>query len=397
MPQHDHFEELCALALSGQLSADESKRLDEHATMCASCRTMLSRFQQIVVDVLPEVGVKHFPVKVPGGMRDRFVARAHSEGLLLAGRITEKTKREQLWRAALTWQVAVATAALMIGILFLEFVWKVQIAKPTVVFSKNWVSDDVLRDNTILRDQLRVLQAEVENKSRALETEKHVLESAKDAPLQSSGHADDLRDENARLRRDLAEHETELAQLKADLEALASTKAANDFMVQAEQSDINTLRAKVASLTEELNESQQLSAAANQAKELIVARNLHIIDVHDNANGARPKPFGRIFYTEGQKLLFYAYDLGDSQKLSAKVSFYVWGEKAGATQKARNLGILRSENAHDGRWVVTFDDPRVLTQINTVFVTVESSTKTIREPHGNRILVAFLDGEANHP
>jgi hypothetical protein len=160
---------------------------------------------------------------------------------------------------------------------------------------------------------------------------------------------------------------------------------------------LQVLQSQVERLSSELAEAQQLSAAANEAKDLIVARNLHIVDVHDNENGSKPRPFGRIFYTEGKKLVFYAYDLGDPKKLSAKVSFYVWGEKAGSTQQVTNLGIFRADDVQEGRWVVTFEDPRVLAHINTVFVTAESNRKTATKPNGNRILVAFIAGEPNHP
>jgi hypothetical protein len=168
------------------------------------------------------------------------------------------------------------------------------------------------------------------------------------------------------------------------------------FATEAQRKRLETLQSKVEELTSELAEAQQLNSAANQAKDMIVARNLHIIDVHDNANSSKPRPFGRIFYTEGQKLVFYAYDLGDPTKLNAKVSFYVWGEKTGIAQ-VKNLGILRADDERDGRWVVTFDDHRVLAQINTVFVTAESNKKSVSKPNSNRILVAFIDGEANHP
>jgi hypothetical protein len=40
--------------------------------------------------------------------------------------------------------------------------------------------------------------------------------------------------------------------------------------------------------------------------------------------------------------------------------------------------------------VLTFEDPRVLAQINSVFVTLESSRKVTKEPGGKRILFAFL-------
>jgi hypothetical protein len=47
--------------------------------------------------------------------------------------------------------------------------------------------------------------------------------------------------------------------------------------------------------------------------------------------------------------------------------------------------------------VLTFDDPQVLARINSVFVTVESSKKTIKEPGGRRVLFAFLGDKPNHP
>ena len=130
----------------------------------------------------------------------------------------------------------------------------------------------------------------------------------------------------------------------------------------------------------------------------MVARNLHIIDVHDrDGDGKSQRAFGRIFYTEGKSLIFYAYDLADPRKLDAKVSFYVWGERLGAEKPIRSLGVFHNDDARDGRWVLTFDDPQVLAQINSVFVTVESSKKAIKEPSGKRVLFAFLGDKPNHP
>ena len=47
--------------------------------------------------------------------------------------------------------------------------------------------------------------------------------------------------------------------------------------------------------------------------------------------------------------------------------------------------------------MLTFDDPNILAQINSVFVTVESSRKAVKEPGGKRILFAFLGDKPNHP
>jgi hypothetical protein len=145
-------------------------------------------------------------------------------------------------------------------------------------------------------------------------------------------------------------------------------------------------------------QQQELAERGSDVRDLVVARNLHIIDVHDrDGNGKSQRAFGRIFYTEGKSLIFYAYDLADPRKLDAKVSFYVWGERLGAEKPIRSLGIFHDDDAKDGRWVLTFDDPQILAEINSVFVTVESSRKSIKEPGGRRVLFAFLGDKPNHP
>ena len=150
--------------------------------------------------------------------------------------------------------------------------------------------------------------------------------------------------------------------------------------------------------TEALGQQQEFAAKAGDVRELVVARNLHIIDVHDrDGDGKSQRAFGRIFYTEGKSLIFYAYDLADPRKVDAKVSFYVWGEHLGAEKPIRSLGIFHNDDVSDGRWVLTFDDPHVLAQIDSVFVTVESSKKAIKEPGGRKILFAFLGDKPNHP
>jgi hypothetical protein len=130
-----------------------------------------------------------------------------------------------------------------------------------------------------------------------------------------------------------------------------------------------------------------------------VARNLHIIDVHDsNGLGTHQLPFGRIFYTEGKSLVFYAYDLqrpGNAH--DASVAFHVWGSKLGDDGSVKSLGIFRNESANDARWILTCDDPQVLAQVNTVFVTTETKQKNGEGPRGKRILYAFLGDRPNHP
>jgi len=180
---------------------------------------------------------------------------------------------------------------------------------------------------------------------------------------------------------------------------LRATGGASPAVEDASGGVPQEVSASLTELVRRLRESEELSAAANQAKDLIVARNLHIVDVHDaDERGNRKRAFGRIFYTEGESLIFYAYDLADSNKLNAKIKFCVWGEKLGATgQPVKTLGIFQPDNENDGRWVLTFNNPHVLAQIDAVFVTVESEKHPVSAPVGRKILYAYLGPNPNHP
>jgi hypothetical protein len=54
------------------------------------------------------------------------------------------------------------------------------------------------------------------------------------------------------------------------------------------------------------------------------------------------------------------------------------------------------DNAAMRRWVLKFDDPKVLAQIDSVFVTVEPHGGS-NKPSGKQLLFASLRGEPNHP
>jgi len=132
--------------------------------------------------------------------------------------------------------------------------------------------------------------------------------------------------------------------------------------------------------------------------DLVAARNLHIVDVYDaDPNGKRQRSFGRVFYIEGKSLVFYAYDLADSRRLNASVVFHVWGERAGVKETTHRLGILHNDDINQSRWAMTFDDPKVLSQINSVFVTAESASNRYDSPHGKKVLYAFFGSPPNHP
>jgi hypothetical protein len=249
-----------------------------------------------------------------------------------------------------------------------------------------------------LREQLASARAELSALDAKIKAQAGELASASKAKDTLNSRVADIERENAGLLSDKAQLEGRITQLQEELEKYSSEKNTGDVAMALQETEIRELRKQVADQTEALGQQQEFAAKAGDVRELVVARNLHIIDVHDrDGDGKSQRAFGRIFYTEGKSLIFYAYDLADPRKVDAKVSFYAWGEHLGAEKPIRSLGIFHNDDVSDGRWVLTFDNPHVLAQINSVFVTVESSRKTIREPGGRRVLFAFLGDKPNHP
>ena len=211
-------------------------------------------------------------------------------------------------------------------------------------------------------------------------------------------HLVDAERQNTGFKSEKAQWEARVTELQAELQKSQADKSTSDVALTLQETELRELRKKVDDQADQLRQQEELTARGSDVRDLVVARNLHIIDVHDrDGDGKSQRAFGRIFYTEGKSLIFYAYDLGDPRKVDAKVSFCVWGERLGAEKPIKNLGVFHNDDPSDGRWVLTFDDPHVLAQINSVFVTVESSRKAIREPGGRRILFAFLGERPNHP
>src|SRR5690349_16840598 len=58
---HDEFLEFCAASISGELTDDEQKRLQDHLAFCASCRKALRQYESIVHGVIPTIAVSEEP------------------------------------------------------------------------------------------------------------------------------------------------------------------------------------------------------------------------------------------------------------------------------------------------------------------------------------------------
>ena len=161
--------------------------------------------------------------------------------------------------------------------------------------------------------------------------------------------------------------------------------------------EIRQLSAKLTEQTETLERERTLLAAGRDIHDLMGARNLHIVDVLDvDSKGKDRRAFGRVFYTEGKSLIFYAFDLGDRSAARRNASFQVWGARGPAQSPAQSLGIFFVDDQKQNRWVLKFEDPRILAEIDSVFVTLERPGGSPR-PTGRKFLYAYLKANPNHP
>ena len=207
-----------------------------------------------------------------------------------------------------------------------------------------------------------------------------------------------VNDMNGQLAAQMEQNNQVLAETKDELAKASSDRAAMETEVAAARNDGDKLSEQVRLQQASLDQERQLLYAGRDITDLMGARNLHIIDVHDaDGNGKDKKSFGRVFYTEGKSLIFYAFDLDDKKVVSAKYTFEAWGERLGQPTSVKSLGVLYVDDKDQRRWVVKVDDPRQLATMDSVFVTLEPHDGASEKPRGHKILYAFLSGEANHP
>jgi hypothetical protein len=168
-----------------------------------------------------------------------------------------------------------------------------------------------------------------------------------------------------------------------------------------------SLEAKVEELTatnndqeRRLKDAEQYLSSDRDIRELMGARKLYIADVFDVDGSSRTqRPFGRVFYTQGKSLIFYAFDLDREPGVINASTFQVWGQREapqGEQATPMNLGILYKDNDTNRRWVMRFDEPKQLAEIDAVFVTVEPRGGS-HKPTSKPFLYALLRNEANHP
>lgn len=200
------------------------------------------------------------------------------------------------------------------------------------------------------------------------------------------------------LQRRLAESQAEAAKAQLEAATLRGRASDADATSVAAQFRIQELTRELKGKTAAWNQERQLLALGHDVTNLMGARNLHIVDVVDTdpRGGTRPA-FGRIFFTEGKSLVFYAYDLNEAKIQKANYEYRIWARKESTDHQVRSLGIFYADNKAQRRWVYKCNDPKVLNEIDSVFVTLEPAKENSSQPKGPSLMYAYLRGQPNHP
>jgi hypothetical protein len=256
-----------------------------------------------------------------------------------------------------------------------------------------------------------ILRSQIEQRDKVVATLRHELEqqSAEMGRMRIAGNQmeTDLHNGQAgrqdllqqrsdlNIKLDAAQAKTQSLQDKLDsLEHQASEDKQRATALDAKVTDLNRL---LHDREATIDQQQELLAHDRDIRDLMGARDLYVAEVYDvERTGETKKPYGRVFYTKGKSLIFYAYDLDQQAGVKNASTFQAWGRRGPDRQQALDLGVFYVDNASKKRWVLRFDDPKALAQIDAVFVTIEPNGGS-RKPSNKPLLFAYLRMEPNHP
>jgi site-specific recombinase XerC len=405
MSDHSHFEELTALAGGGYLTDKECDELRRHTSICAECQEAQSEFTELTRLALPLTRsplhefVDQVKTRPEAGFRERFLQRARLEGIALSRNIERPPRRRGYVLFAFA---GAAFATLIIVGAFYSTHISAQPGSWEVAQMQRQLGD-LQGENNALKGRLTSAGGSLFQQEQEIQHLRAELESSTNTAANYRRDLEQVRtvsdrtaSGNAQLLDELQNREKLLESEKVELTRLNESRAQDRASAVAQQFQISQLSEQLRVANADLDLERQLASAGKDVRELMGARQLHVVDVRDtDPSGKVSKAFGRVFLTEGKSLIFYAFDLNENTVANAKRSFEVWGQKEGKTSSTRSLGFLYADDKAAKRWALKVDNPELVNEIDSVFVTVEPAGGGTK-PSGQRMLYAYL-GEANHP
>jgi hypothetical protein len=448
MRPHEEFLELCALSTTGELTAEEQKKLREHLAVCAECREALKEFEAVTDVGVPllasEMAREGETAEVPASRERVNVESGHAfvnpgaESPDLHSDLDSESQKkgfdfghrnggqgtEVNWNYVWMPFAAAILLTIAMGIYSYEVGQRhgLEVAQqrtppaggsldaqaggeaPARLEALEQRMSDVGHEREVLKAQLaerdraiRELERQVESQSAALREAKTAQEKLEHSLDAEESEKREAAKEESSLREKLLASEASLGKAQTELDSARRERDEGQLRAGSLEGQIKGLYAQLKEREQTINRQDELLAHDRDIRDLMGARDLYIAEVYDVAgDGATQKPYGRVFYTKGKSLIFYAYDLDEQAGVKATSTFQAWGRRGPEKQQALNLGIFFEDNAAKKRWVLKFDDPKTLDQIDAVFVTVEPSGGS-RRPSGKPLLFASLRIEPNHP
>jgi hypothetical protein len=431
MEQHDEFLELCALSTSGDLTEEENRSLQAHLTDCPACREALEEFEAAADVGMPLLSSKlggevaeesEIPRVTPIGKASP--AATSSDGEENPSNYPEKRSfafaHRKGHRATVNWRYVWVpfAACVLLSMVLATYTYRVGKRNGHLQVLSEVAPVRSVADGETLEEQISDIDHERQKlQSQLGERDKAIAELGHEIKQQSAS-LEQMKTDQAKLEQSYEADETDKQRGAEERASLAQKLDATQASVLKMQQDLASerqeraqggtqdasLAAQVVGLNRQLrdreqaiNTQQELLSHDRDIRDLMGARDLYIAEVYDvGRDGQTKKARGRVFYTKGKSLVFYAYDLDQQPGVKDSNSFQVWGRRGADRHEAVNLGIFFEDNAAKKRWVVKSDDAKTLEQIDAVFVTVEPNGGS-NKPSGRPLLYAYLKIDPNHP
>jgi hypothetical protein len=420
--------ELAAVATAGVLTSGERAELEHHLVSCPECRRVFRQYQALATEGVRMLARNYQHPEQHGAWNESYARRrllasasAAEEGNSNAG----FTLLKRLFTSRTAWACAVAASLMVVlGI----GAWRLgnwqsdrvmivasSPAARTVDLPAATKSFDAVRtvqagtidrlqaERSANRLQLQRVEGRLQLLEKRLEEERLAAQTAVNDLAEAKAGADaqvsSVSSERDRLSGELRDARQASERMEAELASLHSERDQAVQQLGSVEMRLKELAAVSQKQERRLRDNEQYLSSDRDIRDLMTARNLYIADVFDVDSTSRTrKPFGRVFYTRGKSLLFYAFDLDRQPKLK-DAAFQVWGQKEtaeGEPARPLDLGILYLDSESNRRWVLRFDNPQTLSEIDDIFVTVEPHGGSLK-PSGKPFLFAMLRKEANHP
>jgi hypothetical protein len=425
--EHEKYKELCALAAVGSLAPVELSELQVHLEHCESCNEAFAQYRILTTEGMPTLAEGY----LGRAERDVWDDSTVRERLLRSIRGQQQALPEQnnpapvtIQRNSSRWGKARAlpgmaiAAGLLLAVASGAYHLGARTHQPANVAQTSRAMEEQYQelseqkraaDESLAAQETRLaqLQAESAEKERAiakLRASLRALETRSNELVAESSQSEAQMKEISQQRDDLNAKLQAMSQTygnnQAELASLRSERDKTSLRTAFLESKIEDLTARNRDQDHRLKDAEQYLTSDRDIRELMGARKLYIADVFDVDGSSRTqKPFGRVFYTQGKSLIFYAFDLDRQPGVVNASAFQVWGQREapqGEPASPMNLGILYMDNETNRRWMMRFDDPKQLAEIDAVFVTVEPRGGS-HKPTSKPFLYALLRNQANHP